>query len=159
MISSQSSREILKNSKIKNKLKECFKKCALGRVQLRKCVVNAMNAGLTKENVLAIVNKMATGALFDEASLCSIVAIGQALRYEEEHEKTKPTLMTDDERKERERLESKYGKVWSTEELGQDFDVTGFMAPFVVVRRKSDNKKGSLEFQHRPRFYFNWKED
>ena len=100
MISSQSSREILKNSKIKNKLKECFKKCALGRVQLRKCVVNAMNAGLTKENVLAIVNKMATGALFDEASLCSIVAIGQALRYEEEHEKTKPTLMTDDERKE-----------------------------------------------------------
>jgi hypothetical protein len=30
----------------------------------------------------------------------------------------------------------------------------GFKAPLVVVRRKSDGKKGSLEFQHQPRFYF-----
>lgn len=29
------------------------------------------------------------------------------------------------------------------------------MAPFAVVRRKSDNQRGSLEFQHDPRFYFN----
>jgi len=100
MISSQSSREILKNSEIKNKLKECFKKCALGRIQLRKCVVNAMNVGLTKENVLAIVDNMATGGVYDEASLCSIVAIGQALRYEEKHGKTKSALITDEKRKE-----------------------------------------------------------
>jgi hypothetical protein len=30
------------------------------------------------------------------------------------------------------------------------------MAPFVVVRRLSDGQKGSLEFQHHPRFYFNF---
>jgi hypothetical protein len=26
----------------------------------------------------------------------------------------------------------------------------------VVVRRRSDGGKGSLEFQHQPRFYFNF---
>lgn len=54
-------------------------------------------------------------------------------------------------------LEAQYGQVWSTEELSQDFEVIGFMAPLVVVRRKSDRKKGSLEFQHSPRFYFSFK--
>ena len=48
---------------------------------------------------------------------------------------------------------------WSTEELIEDFEVIGFLAPFVVVRRKSDSVKGSLEFTHMPRKYFNWKED
>ena len=56
----------------------------------------------------------------------------------------------------REALESQYGKVWTTEELGEDFEVIGFMAPLVVVRRKSDGIKGSLEFQHNPRLYFNF---
>jgi hypothetical protein len=42
--------------------------------------------------------------------------------------------------------------------LTNDFDVQGFMAPFVVVRRKSDNKKGTLTFQHSPRFYFDFTE-
>jgi hypothetical protein len=28
------------------------------------------------------------------------------------------------------------------------------MAPLVVVRRKADGVKGSLEFQHMPRYYF-----
>ena len=54
----------------------------------------------------------------------------------------------------REALETQHGQVWNTEELSRDFDVTGFLAPFVVVRRKCDGKKGSLEFQHSPRFYF-----
>ena len=54
----------------------------------------------------------------------------------------------------REALEAEHGHVWNTEELSQDFDVIGFLAPLVVVRRKSDGKKGSLEFQHNPRFYF-----
>lgn len=53
-------------------------------------------------------------------------------------------------------LEAKYGQVWDTSELSTDFEVLGFMAPLVAVRRKSDGKKGSLEFQHRPRFYFNF---
>lgn len=66
---------------------------------------------------------------------------------------------SDDEQAERTRLEALHGKVWSTNELSDDFEVLGFMAPFVVVRRKSDGKKGSLEFQHLPRFYFNFQED
>ena len=56
-------------------------------------------------------------------------------------------------------LEARHGQVWSTAELSQDFDVIGFMAPFVVVRRKCDGKKGSLEFQHNPRLYFSFKLD
>lgn len=54
----------------------------------------------------------------------------------------------------REALEVAHGQVWDTGELSHDFDVIGFMAPFVVVRRKTDGVKGSLEFQHQPRFYF-----
>ena len=50
-------------------------------------------------------------------------------------------------------LESKHGKVWSTSELTEDFEVLGFMAPLVVVRRRSDHVRGSLLFQHDPRFY------
>ena len=57
----------------------------------------------------------------------------------------------------RESLEAQYGQVWTTTELSEDFEVVGFSAPLVVVRRKSDAKKGSLEFQSSPRFYFNWK--
>lgn len=45
---------------------------------------------------------------------------------------------------------------WTTEELREDFDVLSFMAPFVVVRRKSDGIKGSLKFTHSPRVYFEW---
>lgn len=55
----------------------------------------------------------------------------------------------------REALEAQHGKVWSTDELREEFEVLGFMAPFVIVRR-SNGVKGSLEFQHNPRFYFNW---
>lgn len=61
--------------------------------------------------------------------------------------------------KERKDLEERVGQVWNTEELQRDFEVVGFQAPYVVVRRKADRKLGSLEFQHRPRFYFGWKED
>ena len=56
----------------------------------------------------------------------------------------------------RQALEAKHGRVWDTQQLGDDFAVIGFLAPFVVVRRKSDGRKGSLEFQHDPRFYFNF---
>lgn len=56
-------------------------------------------------------------------------------------------------------LEKRYGKVWNTSELGQEFEVKGFMAPFVVVKRKSDGQVGSLTFQHNPRFYFDFAED
>lgn len=57
---------------------------------------------------------------------------------------------------ERRALETLYGRVWDTAELARDFEVLGFLAPFVVVCRKSDGRKGSLEFQHQPRLYFNF---
>lgn len=50
-------------------------------------------------------------------------------------------------------------QTWDTDQLRQDFEVLGFAAPFVVVRRRSDGKKGSLEFNHNPRIYFGWRED
>lgn len=56
-------------------------------------------------------------------------------------------------------LEVRFGQVWDTEQLRQDFEVIGFLAPFVVVRRRVDGVKGSLEFQGSPRFYFNWQAD
>ena len=57
----------------------------------------------------------------------------------------------------REDMESKHGQVWNTKELQQDFDVLSFLAPYVTVRRKTDNQMGSLAFQHNPRFYYNFK--
>jgi len=52
--------------------------------------------------------------------------------------------------------EKRYGTVWSTDEVSQEFVIEGFLAPYVIARRKSDGVAGSLEFQHSPRFYFNW---
>jgi hypothetical protein len=60
---------------------------------------------------------------------------------------------------ERDLLKARVGIVWDTDELAQEFEVLGFMAPFVVVKRRADGVKGSLEFQARPRYYFNFKED
>lgn len=45
---------------------------------------------------------------------------------------------------------------WNTEELQKDFEVLSFSAPWVIVRRRSDGVKGSLEFTHSPRYYFNF---
>jgi hypothetical protein len=53
------------------------------------------------------------------------------------------------------------GPRWDTEELQRDFEVLGFMAPFVVVRRRSDGLRGSLEFAPTipdgERVYFGWR--
>ena len=35
----------------------------------------------------------------------------------------------------REALEAQHGQVWDTQQLGQDFTVEGFPAPYVIVRR------------------------
>jgi hypothetical protein len=56
-------------------------------------------------------------------------------------------------------LEEKYGKVWDTTQLRHDFQVLGFMAPFVIVKEIATGRKGSLEFQHSPRFYWGWQPD
>ena len=56
----------------------------------------------------------------------------------------------------REALEAQYGQVWDTSKMQEEFTALGFGAPIIAVVRKSDNKKGSLEFQHDPRFYFDF---
>jgi hypothetical protein len=50
-------------------------------------------------------------------------------------------------------------QVWDTIEMRRDFDVIGFLAPYVMVRRKADGVTGSLSFTHAPRYYFDWRED
>ena len=59
----------------------------------------------------------------------------------------------------RSELELAYGQVWSTDEMREHFNVLGFCAPFCIVERKSGGKKGTLMFQHHPRFYFEFQED
>lgn len=54
-------------------------------------------------------------------------------------------------------LVARHGQVWDTTELQQDFMVVGFLAPFVRVRRRDKGEEGSMEFQHEPRFYFNYR--
>lgn len=60
---------------------------------------------------------------------------------------------------ERKRLAEKYGQVWNTAEVANDFEIEGFMAPFIIAKNKKTGKRGSLMFQHCPRFYFCWQED
>lgn len=56
----------------------------------------------------------------------------------------------------REELEKKFGKTYSTAELTRNFQVESFLAPLVIVVRKSDGARGTLDFQHAPRFYYNF---
>ena len=59
----------------------------------------------------------------------------------------------------REYLEAKHGQVWDTAQMQQDFQALGFMSPVIVVERRTDLVKGSLTFQHSPRFYFDFQAD
>jgi hypothetical protein len=56
-------------------------------------------------------------------------------------------------------LEERYGQVFDTSELTELFEVYSFAAPYIFVRRKADGVEGTLEFQHMPRFYFNFIEN
>jgi hypothetical protein len=51
------------------------------------------------------------------------------------------------------------GRWWTTGEMTRDFEVIGYAAPFVVVKRRSDGQLGTLEFVHSPRVYFGWQPD
>lgn len=53
-------------------------------------------------------------------------------------------------------LETEAGQTWTTDQMTAEFEVLGFSAPFVVVRRRSDRQLGSLKFAGRPRAYFGW---
>lgn len=84
----------MKKEEINIKLKECFKKCALGRQQLRKCVINSMKLGLTKEDVLAVSYELGKKIDRHEVSLCAITAIGQVFGYEERYKAVKPRRLS-----------------------------------------------------------------
>jgi hypothetical protein len=64
--------------------------------------------------------------------------------------------MTDEEMKAA--LGAKYGDVLTTEEMRAKYDVVGFGGGLCVVERKSDGKRGSLNFSHLPRFYYDFQE-
>lgn len=66
--------------------------------------------------------------------------------------------LSEDEKERYVQLIIEYGKdnVWDTEGVQRDFEIVGFMAPFVVAVRKADNVKGTLTFCHSPRFYFDF---
>lgn len=48
---------------------------------------------------------------------------------------------------------------WDTEALRAEFTVRAFLAPFVLVTRTRDGTRGTLEFTHNPRRYFNFVPD
>ena len=73
-------------------------------------------------------------------------------------ERMKLTQVINNNAQERPALVALYGSVWDTKELQVEFEVQGFAAPFVVVKRKKDGKRGTLTFQHMPRFYFDFRE-
>ena len=56
-------------------------------------------------------------------------------------------------------IETKYGEVLTTSEATDKYSFKSFLAPTVFVTRKSDGVDGTLEFTHRPRFYFKFAAD
>lgn len=59
---------------------------------------------------------------------------------------------------EKKALEAIFGEVLTTTEALEKYEFICFSAPFAEVRRRADGCRGTLEFQDRPRFYFNFVE-
>ena len=62
-------------------------------------------------------------------------------------------MTLEDNRKE---LENIYKRVWNLAELKEEFTIIGFGGGMVVVQRISDGVKGAMDFQHMPRYYFDF---
>jgi hypothetical protein len=56
----------------------------------------------------------------------------------------------------REEILKDYPQVWTTDEMQKDFEVLGFSFGYCVVARREDGQKGTLDFIHSPRFYYNF---
>ena len=56
-------------------------------------------------------------------------------------------------------LSKKWGpdNVFTTSELTTQFNVTSFSYGICFVTRRSDNIKGTLDFSHSPRLYYNFR--
>jgi hypothetical protein len=59
----------------------------------------------------------------------------------------------------KEALAKDYGEVLTTAETQEKYQILQFMAPYVLVTRLGDGKKGTLQFSHLPRYYFNFQEE
>lgn len=59
----------------------------------------------------------------------------------------------------RKALEAKHGQVWDTKQLQEDFTVRHFGFGVAFVTRKKDKVPGTIDFQHMPRFYFDFRGD
>ena len=53
-------------------------------------------------------------------------------------------------------LKERYSEVWDTEQMQKTFEVLGFSMGYCVVVRREDGQKGSLDFCHSPRYYYNF---
>ena len=62
------------------------------------------------------------------------------------------------EAKLRKALSDRFGEVLTTSEMQDKYTVLGFGGGLCVVERKSDGKRGSLDFTHMPRFYHSFQE-
>ena len=51
------------------------------------------------------------------------------------------------------------GEVLSTTELVSKYEVRSFLAPMVFLTNRATGKKAVAEFQHMPRYYFNFQEN
>jgi hypothetical protein len=69
------------------------------------------------------------------------------------------SVESSDEDKERIRLEDLHGEVYNTTQMATKFEVLSFAAPFCIVRERATGKRGTITFQHSPRFYFDFVED
>ena len=54
-------------------------------------------------------------------------------------------------------IQEEGGECWTTEEVTDEFEILGFLAPFCTAIRKATKEKGILAFVHRPRIYYGWR--
>ena len=57
-----------------------------------------------------------------------------------------------------EELKESYPEVLTTQEATDKYEFIGFMAPYVMVKDRVTGKKGTMQFDHRPRYYFGFVE-
>ena len=76
----RSSKEISKDNKNLEELRQCLLKCAECRAKLKKCVVKVLDAGVLKEQIMLLVDEVVGN---DTTSLCGLIALSETLRYEE----------------------------------------------------------------------------
>ena len=64
-------------------MKKCFNECGNARMGLRKSVTNALNTGMSRQDVLAITDDIVGDFGKEQVSVCAIVAVEQVLMHNE----------------------------------------------------------------------------